>query len=262
MFKRIASLVGIAAFATLLCGCGLLEPKVTSPVTGKPATGAEIVQQLNQEAEKERKQAELDLAAKAAEIRRAQAEATNAATEIKAQAQITGIEAEKTIAQLGVDSGARIEQATADIAAIRKRLDDRINALQTQGDAALAEVERQRQQNAGLLKFAANFPGAQAIAASAGINFNEIIPYLVGSPVVGGVLLSARNNRKRTENKHAQELAAIKAAHEEKIKTHNKAWDGAKADGLTEALMAHVLKQAGVLPASSPTAPTTTPTVP
>lgn len=178
-------------------GCGLFEPKVVSPVTGNEVTYPQLIAEANKARDEQERKAAKEIADKEAELRRVAAEAKVRAMQIKQDAQNSASVAETQLAVLEVETGARLEQATAEVRQIRDSIDSYVAALESNVNDAITEINRKKEQGAGILKFIGDNPVVRGAGASVGLDTGEIAGGLGGLLGLGGLAAAWRSGKKR-----------------------------------------------------------------
>lgn len=217
--RRLAASL-LAASAASTAGCGLIEPKVTSPFSGQPVTEAGLAREIRLEEQKAKAAAADAARASAAELRDAQTQARLAALDIAKKQSVSAAELEAEAARVEAVTGQRVAAATAAAEAAAKTMTERLGLIADQGKQALSELDEQRERTAGILGAVTQAPGFNAANAAA-----------LGIPgLLLGWLGRSAGSRKRHDNSYEQGVADEKARQQEARDRENKAWDEAKAE--------------------------------
>ena len=221
--RFITLLAVLAGSAIVLPGCDFLEPKVSSPFTGQPVTEAGLIREV--QAKEAAAKAEAAAAAEkaAADIRAAQASARRAAIDLAQRQATTAAELTAEAARVEAETGQRIAAATAAAEAAAKALTDRLAVLDTQVQAALAEIDQKRQAAAGVLSIITNNPLVKTADGATG----GAVLGLLG--LAGGWMGRSVGSRKRHDASYDQGAQEERARLEESRARENAAWEEATA---------------------------------
>lgn len=190
---------------SLLTGCSSVEPRTTSPFSGKPVTADELAMEasrwdLEQDAVSAKERLESET-----QVRKAHAQAELAAKRVTANA-------EMTLAEIASSLDENIANATAATAPAEEQRRAALASMQASVDRAVGDLRRQREQRIQLLDAVksipgvAALPGASTILAAAGA-------ILVPATGAAGIALGSRGKGKAqrrvvAEKTRAEQLTA------------------------------------------------------
>lgn len=178
----------LAALTVIGClpGCTLFEPTIDSPVSGKPVTATQLQRELTTAETKARADAQAAAEEAASKIRKAQSAARLAAIDLTQRQAATAAELAAKAAQVEVDTGVAIDEATAIAAAASKALTARLAVLDQQAEDAQKELQKKLDNWTSLAGIVAKIPGVQQVAGAAGIDIGGIVGLLgLGGTVAG-----------------------------------------------------------------------------
>lgn len=223
--RRILIVIPLALAAVLAAGCNWLEPKTVSPWSGQPATEADIVREATaREAQaKEAAAAKLQAAEKA--VRQATALAEKKTAEIAASVTISQAEASKELALVKSETGVAIAEANAVVQRASTDLSRELASLASMRDAALADIDSQRDKFGAVLTSVQNIPVVGQALGAAGVDPSVLLA-LAG---VGGVGYMARRNGKAKDAAWDEATAIAQKAAEERLAAERRGWDEATA---------------------------------
>jgi hypothetical protein len=205
VMKRFFFWLAVLLLGAELAGCGLMEARVKSPVSGQQVTADELVAEAERERDRLEREAKAELDAKEAELRRLAKEAKVRALEIKAGAQQNVAAAESELAALELETGAQVDQVVADVARFRNDLDVRLASLEGQVNSGIDLINKRRQEAAGIFNFIAGNPIVAGAAGSAGIDLAALGTLILGG---GGVVAAWRTRRSADRTIEAERKAA------------------------------------------------------
>jgi len=213
-------LIVLLAFTALGC-----EPKVTSPFTGKPATGAEITYQRDAAIEKAKadSDAQIQSATPAANATPRQPPATPNKAQREFQNAVAKMDAESAaaVAKLNSEFESTLDDLNAKLevtlATQRGRMNDAVTAAKLQvtsfngkADAAFADIEHQKAVISGLAGLVQFIPGATAVPGlGQGL---AVLTGLLGVGVAGVQTVRKRSADAEKADAQAEAEAATKEA--------------------------------------------------
>lgn len=218
----LAGLVGLVSMG----GCELLDRKVDSPFTGKPATSSEIAREAvaaertardKAAAEAQAAQDDLRAATRDAAVKAAQVRASAQKSQVQAVADLAILEAETTIAIGRAD--ARLTDATAGLGRALDSIRERTDAAMEQAQARATAMQKV----AGLVL---DNPVVKTAAASVGIDTGGVTSLLGALGAAGAV--GWFNRRAKVLSDAAYDEAAAKE--KARAETEKKARDDARRD--------------------------------
>lgn len=211
--------------AVLTAGCNWLEPKTVSPWTGQPASEAEIVREATSREAQAKETAAAKLAAAESAVRQATALAEKRAAEIAADVQIGQAEANKQLAVVRSETGVAIAEANAVVQRAGSDLARELAGLAAIRDAALADIDAQRDKFAAIVKTVRDVPVIGQALGSAGVDPSVLLA-LAG---IGGVGYMARRGGKQKDAAWDEATAAASKAAQDRLEAERRGWDEATA---------------------------------
>lgn len=235
---RWKTLAALAGALCLLAGCEWMQPRVTSPVSGKDVTAAELLQEAEgRQADLEReRQAKLDDAA--AKLRKAKADAQLAIERIRSEQTISAAQAQQQVSEVVVKSQGAIDQADADAKSAQADFERSIATLESRVQASLDVISRQQQAVTGIAGMLKSVPVVGQAINSAGIDPITLAGLVFGG---GGLTWAARakiahktelaqvtkESTVKADAAYDQGAEAAKAAANEARQREHAAWDEA-----------------------------------
>ncbi len=216
----------MASAVVVLGGCEWMQPRVTSPISGKAVTANELTAEADarQNQLEREKQQRLDDAAAA--IRAAKTNAQIAIGEIQSQQTITAAQASAEVNTIVLKSEGAIDAANASVNAAVASFDDQIAALSESVNASLQVIQRERSAVVSIAGTLKTLPVVGQALGSAGVDPAAIVAGVLG---IGAVSWQARNNAKTKDRLAETERKASTLAGEVSIKADAAYEDGAKA---------------------------------
>lgn len=220
--KRVALIVLCAGSALAMSGCDIFDPKVDSPISGKPVNEAGLAREIAAQQAKAQADAQAASEKAAREIREAQAAARRAAIDLQQKQSVTAAEIQATAARVEAETGQRVADAQASAAAALKGLTDRMALLDQQATDAYAAIDAKKQAYGGLVGLIANNPFTKSADAATG----GAITGLLG--LAGGWLGRSVGSRKRHDATWEEATAKAKADADALMAAKDAAWDQAQ----------------------------------
>lgn len=214
-FSRISGVAGAGLASLLLLvlagGCAWMEPKVTSPYSGKEASAGEIAAERMKLEGEERAAAAGRMAALAEASEQARSEAKRAARLVGLKARTDAARAEAELAEIEDAGAAAAAASIRQIAVINGGLEARLASVAEQFDVAAARIEAERAARLGVLKFVADNPMVKMAAASVGLDTGGIGSLGGALLGVGGAAFMASRARKREHEAWDESAGKAKA---------------------------------------------------